>query len=447
MNKLFCTLVVLILLSGCASNTVQQAVYLSEPESVDALLSITTLDRLGVEITESAQDDIDPSIQVEFIEAFNGEKIQRDFREYLLINVPNTNIQAWTSEYSSKFQRKITALEGQYKEPDQEPDFKSQVQLVKNNPELQAKLDQLFVLMKLEDEVFVLLKDVLLRPLVYGSAMIENAGKSVDQALLDKKIDEYIAVAIPMAVSAMKDAHYYTYSKLNREELDQLVSYYQTAGAEYFINTITSALGYSLSNAAQTFNELIQEKTKTIIQSARFDSDACLKVHPYHICEVLTLSSLGKKSPLYIGGAVIPKSETYRLMSPNNDWQQVSPNKEYTDDLVLVRKDGKAFITMQLDVNTKVDTQQYAQQHLGEILSQINKEASQFELSKFTKAQQGSLNEICYAYDGVEVCKLAGGREINGNALYVLAFFERQKSIIDEVVNIITSIEEIAGTP
>ena len=444
--KLLISSLVLLLLTACATSNVKQPIYLSEPDTVDELLEITQLNNVGKEILGNSDGQLDDSIKDEFLTAYDTKKIHRDFREYFLMNVPQSNIQAWIKLYSSDFQQKVIKLEYKYKDAEKEPDFQERVQEIQQTPQLVEKLDVLFQLMQLEDEVFIVLKDGLMRPLIYGGAMVRNAGKSVDQALLDQKIDQYIEQAKPTVFQAMRESHYYTYSKLSGEELDKLITYYRSEGAVYFINTITSALGYALGNASEAFNVLIQKKTKAVIQTARFDIESCLEIHPSHICEILNVSSLGKKSPLFIGGAMIPKSGTYRLMAPNNDWQQIKLGKEYIDDLLVARKDGRAFLSAKIVTNSEVKADQYAQEQLGDILKQLDAEAYEFELTKFTAADNGKLHEICYVYDEKEVCKLTGARKLAEHSIYILAFFERKQSVIDEIISIITSFEPIDQT-
>lgn len=440
--KFVLVMLVTWVLTACVANSPKQTLYISEEKTIDKLLSIMLLENLGVDITQGLFNEANPQTKAELKKAFDQNIVQAEFREYLLMNLPQANAQAWVEYFSSDFQQRIIHLEDQYKNPEIDPSSADYIENIKRDPAALARLNTLKDSVKWENRLHAIYYDGLLKPTIYGAALLSAKGQVLDQAVLEKHVVQQLNAIWPSVIEVANDSFYYVYGHLSAADYDTLLDYYHSPIATYVDDTLAGAISHSLANASKRFIDAVQQKTQAMIQASVFDKESCLKVRPHHVCEVLNVASIGTARSLFIGSAVLPKSKQYRVMSPNSDWQKIKLSNRYADDLIMTRKDGLAVFSTQFRENEKVDVQAYKTTTLGELADAIKVEPEKVSLPAFDKLTNSALYELCYNYYGVDVCKITGGADLEGGALYVDAFYLRSDAQINEVVNILISFEE-----
>ncbi|MFT5594451.1 MAG: hypothetical protein ACI8SR_002841 [Oceanicoccus sp.] len=438
---LVCTMT--LLLCACVSNSPKEMVYLSEPETINKLMEIRYLDHSIEQVSKDLTASSKESYIDELTSAFKAELLISDFKEYLLMNLPQSNATAWVDYYSSDFQMQIAKLEDDMSGADENPDFQSEVLAVKQNKKLMEEIDDILNLMDIEDKIRSIFYNGLLKPMFYGMALSNNKGGVIEQEKLDEAINVQVAQFMPEALEGVKDISYYAYSKLNAPDRLKLKEYYQSPVSEYYDSTIVAAFSHSLSKASNRFVASLSKKFKTTIQTARFDEKSCLEVQKTHVCEILKLNSQGRRESLYTGTSVLGKSEKYRIMAPNDNWQKVVPSVDYKGDLIVSRKDGEAIFSVTYLADKSFDAKAYRDDSLGDVAKAINEEPTLVNLRFDPSLRDVELYEICFNYFEVDVCKIAGEALLDGTVIQVDAFYVYRDTEIQEIINILTSIEKI----
>lgn len=403
------------------------------------LLNKTIID-LGEDIS---QGDADLAFKEELKTAFQSELLLADFKEYLRMNVPEANAQAWIKYFSSEFQMKISQLEHDVQDASEQAGYAERLANIKNNKQRMLKLNQLLDLVESEKKTRSILYNGLFKPMVYGAAISSSPRAVIDQEKLDQAIEVQIAKLLPQTMMSINDLSYFAYGQLSEGELNQLIAYYESPVSQYYENTVVAAISHALSQASSRFIRVMTEKNKSQIQSAQFNQESCLKVQSTHVCEVLGISAEGARESLYAGSSVIGKSKAYRIMSPSDEWQKVVVRHHYKDDLVISRKDGEAIFSMTYLEDKTLAAKAYSQEMLGALAEMIDEEPVLIDLAYHPSLQAVELYELCFNYNGEDVCKIAGEGLIGDVVVQVDVLFAHGENYVQEVINILTSIEKL----
>ena len=428
---------------GCSSTPNSNVIYLSSESSIDKLMAVRMLNKTIEDLSRDVSQSADSRYADELKTAFKHDLLLADFKEYLLMNIPEANAQAWIEYYSSDFQMKISQLESDVTNATNEAGYAEAVAKIKRNEQKMAKLNHLLNLMDTQKKVRSIFHNGIFKPLIYGTAISNSPGTVINQEKLDRAIDDQITAILPQTMVTINDLSYFAYGQLSESDLNQLIAYYETPISEYYDNTLVAAISHALSKASGRFVNAVSEKNKSQIQSARFNQESCLKVQSTHVCEVLEVNSVGLRESLYAGSSVIGKSATYRIMSPSDEWQKVVVNNQYKDDLIVSRKDGEAIFSITYLPEKKLAAKEYSQEMLGELATVINEQPTLINLAYHSSLKNPELYELCFNYYGVDICKIAGEAMIGAVVIQVDAMFAHGNSYAQDIINLLTSIEQI----
>lgn len=443
---MFLVVLLMAFLSACATSQKTKPVYLSSERTVDRLIDTMKLNEVGSDLHKGfkqSENESGDNIAVKLDLAYSAAQLQFDFREYLLASIPEENVLAWIEYYSTDFQQKVILLEETHKNYTEDDAALKKLKEIKADKKMMKQLVELVEAIKLDQRMRTIMYDGILKPMIYGAAIIQSPGATLDQSQLEKAINTQLNAMMPEVLEATQDASYYTYSFLTEQERERLLSHYRSPVADFLNNSLVAAIGESLSKASQRYVNSMSKEYKTYVQAAKFDTESCLKIKGQHNCEILSISAVVEKQSLYHGGSLVGKSGRYRLMAPNSDWQLLKIGSRYTDDLVITRKDGEAMISLDFVVGQAADVNTYTQQVMGDIAKTLKTEPWLVDFDILPGIESGEVYELCYEYFEVEVCKLAGGGNINGDAVYLTGFLVKRDKELRELISIFQSLEPI----
>lgn len=441
-----------MLLSACSSHQAQDTIYLSSPVTAHEFLNVTSSYLTGGAMANGFGDgaaEFSEADMLQFKAMFSDEVINQRVKQYVMENMPEdlamTAITFYSTDLGSRYIAAMDLAEESYDESPQ--DISSQVTRLRNDEDLMAQANLLIEVMELKSLMESILLNGVFKPLVQG-ILLKQAGdvdvsfeqiEAIAQSSLDESINEMTQAIEGLMIVSL--------SQFTQSEITQIYQYASSQAGLYENKVLAGAFESALSKSSYQFGEMLAAKIGKRIVKSTFDMEGCKQALPDFHCQIQSIGAYAESvEPLYLGSAVVGKTNQYRFMMTDSDWQQLNV-KGGADDMLISKEDGRALISTKYVENTKVDANAYADKTLGDIAKAIEADYHKVNLNVWPFNQGGGLFEVCYVLsDDQELCKLAGGGQVGNDAFYIHAVFEPTEVLTDEVVRVISTAESLNST-
>lgn len=438
-----------VLLAACSNFQTQKNNYLSSPETAHELLTVTSAYMTDDEVASSLDGQattFSTDETEQFKMAFSDDVINQAMKQYVMENMPEEvakqSIQFYRTELGSRYIASMNAVEKQYYEsPDK---VATQVLELRNNQKLMAQANELMQVLELDSLMESILLNGMIKPMVQGMLLKQGDQEEVTSEQIEAIAQSSLNESIKAVVHMIEGLVILSLNDFTQQEMTDINRYAASHVGQYENKVMAGAVEFALSKSSYHFGEMLAAAAGKRIVKSKFDMNACKQTSSGFFCGIRAFNAYAQHvESLYLGSAVVGKSNQYRLMMTDSGWQQLDIKND-VDDMLISKEDGSALISAEYEKNTIIDVKAYADKTLGEIAKAIEADYYKVNLNIWPFNQGGELFEICYVLeDEQEVCKLAGGGQIGSDALYLHAVFEPTDVLTDEIIRIMSTAEPL----
>lgn len=185
------------------------------------------------------------------------------------------------------------------------------------------------------------------------------------------------------------------------------------------------------------YSESFLDKMKASVKMA-----LCLEKKTETMCTYEAMLEMGTSNGLKKDEIKSGQSQQYVLTMPNANWLHMYPEQKRQEDLVLMESSGHAVIQVDWFAGTGGDYKAAAREELKDLIDALESEPTDVALDIWPFKENGVFYEMCYNTDKETVeCMYSAVANIPGGMVQIFAHAEAEDKYIEDIVNIIASID------